>query len=619
MLTTARMGEEGCCDVEWPHDSRCGCISVCGSRQQLLTWLSGYGSVQFEAPNSAGLMAFSLSIAFSAIEILFHRITVTSITPARRNSKSFLQRLALDRLNPTSGPVNWRGESLFHGHDKTPKRGGSFFIGPDKIPRRWAARPGLRFLSVVLYDALLLFDTPVYFLFLTFVVLVYWRLPWRKQNWMLLAASHVFYAWWDWRFLGLMLLSTTLDYFIGFRIADADSKRRKTFLVISLVLNFTFLGVFKYFNFFVDSLLSAAATMGIHDLPAPLIRVLLPPGVSFYTFQEVAYIVDVYGGKQEPSRSFVDYALFVSLFPHLIAGPIQPPRHLLSQVQHPRRFVPAQCFDGLMLRVFGLFRKCVIADNCGVLANLSFSGGLGHGFFPTVIGAVAFAFQIYCDFSGYTDLARGSAKLLGFRFIVNFRRPYLAATLQDFWRRWHISLSNWMRDYLYIPLGGNQKGHVRTYLNLIITMLLGGLWHGANWTFVVWGALHGLGLAVERFLAESLQRIPTLLAVAASRFMTMTVMGIGWIFFRATTVGQAFSMICDLGGFTWNPRFFPILITVAALGSVVIAIDLALEQNDDEYLLQSRPVFGPALAAFLLLVTSLFGALSSNAFIYFQF
>jgi len=466
----------------------------------------------------------------------------------------------------------------------------------------------------------LLFDTPVYFLFLTLVVLVYWRLPWRKQNWMLLGASYFFYGWWDWRFLALMLLSTTLDYFIAFRIADGDTKRRKTFLVISLVLNFTFLGFFKYFNFFVDSLLAAATTMGIHDLPAPLIRVLLPPGISFYTFQEVAYIVDVYRGKQEPSRSFIDYALFVSLFPHLIAGPIQPPRHLLGQVQRPRTFVPAQCFDGLMLIVFGLFRKCVIADNCGTLANLSFGGALGHGFFPTLIGAVAFAFQIYGDFSGYTDLARGSAKLLGFQFIVNFRRPYLAETLQDFWRRWHISLSNWLRDYLYIPLGGNRKGPVRTYVNLAITMLLGGLWHGANWTFVVWGGLHGFWLALERFFAESLQRpIPALLGLTASRFLTLTVVGIGWIFFRAATLPQAFGMIADLGDFTWNHRFFPILITVAALGSTVIAIDLALEQNDDEYLFQRRPIFGPAVAAGLLLVTSLFGALSSNAFIYFQF
>jgi len=215
-----------------------------------------------------------------------------------------------------------------------------------------------------------LFDSPIYFLFLIIVVLVYWRLPWRRQNWMLLVASYFFYGWWDWRFLGLMMLSTTLDYFIAFRIdGAADPKRRKAFLILSLVLNFTFLGFFKYFNFFVDSFLAAAAAMGVHHLSAPLLRVLLPPGISFYTFQEVAYIVDVYRRKQQPARSYIDYALFVSLFPHLIAGPIQRPGHLLSQVQHPRSFDTTRFFDGVMLIVFGLFRKCVLADNFGIIAN----------------------------------------------------------------------------------------------------------------------------------------------------------------------------------------------------------------------------------------------------------
>jgi alginate O-acetyltransferase complex protein AlgI len=465
-----------------------------------------------------------------------------------------------------------------------------------------------------------LFDSPIYFLFLIIVVLVYWRLPWRKQNWMLLAASYFFYGWWDWRFLGLMMLSTTLDYFIAFRIAGAgDPRRRKTFLILSLVLNFTFLGFFKYFNFFTDSLVAAAAAFGLH-LSAPLLRVLLPPGISFYTFQEVAYIVDVYRRKEEPARNFVDYALFVSLFPHLIAGPIQRPNHLLNQVQRPRSFDTAVFFDGVMLIVFGLFRKCVLADNFGIVANLAFDGGLGRGFYPTLIGATAFAFQIYGDFSGYTDLARGSAKLLGFQFVVNFRRPYLAVSLQHFWRRWHISLSSWLRDYLYIPLGGNQKGPSRTYLNLMITMLLGGLWHGANWTFVVWGGLHGGGLAVERFFAEDLKTpIHAKLGTAASRLITLTVVWIAWIFFRATTLKQAVSMIGDLSDFNWNPDFGPVLILVAVLGGVVIVMDLLLEREDDEYLFQRQPIFGPALAASLLLMTALFGALNSNAFIYFQF
>jgi alginate O-acetyltransferase complex protein AlgI len=466
-----------------------------------------------------------------------------------------------------------------------------------------------------------LFDSPVYFVFLTLVVAVYWRLPWSKQNWLLLGASYIFYGWWDWRFLGLMIASTFLDYYIAFLIAGAtDSTRRKRFLILSLTLNLTFLGFFKYFDFFVDSFLSAAATMGIHNLSAPLIRVLLPPGISFYTFQEIAYIVDVYRGRQEPSRSFTEYALFVSLFPHLIAGPIQRPSHLLAQIHRPRIFNTSRFFDGVMLIIFGLFRKCVIADQCGIVANLAFDGGLGHGFYPTVIGAFAFAFQIYGDFAGYTDLARGSAQLLGFEFVVNFRRPYLAVTLQEFWHRWHISLSTWLRDYLYIPLGGNRKGTGRTYLNILITMLLGGLWHGANWTFVVWGGLHGSWLALERFFAEQLGcPIQTKLGTAVSRILTLTLVGLGWIVFRSSTLHSAMVMLSDLRDFTWNAQFFPILIVMAVLGGVVIASDLLLEQRDTQYPFQDMPALGTAFAAVLMLVISLYGALNSNAFIYFRF
>jgi D-alanyl-lipoteichoic acid acyltransferase DltB (MBOAT superfamily) len=467
----------------------------------------------------------------------------------------------------------------------------------------------------------LLFDSPVYFVFLLCIVLVYWRLNWRRQNIFLLVASYFFYGWWDWRFLGLMMLSTTLDYFIGQSIADLqDPRRRKQLFILSLTLNFTFLGVFKYFNFFVDSLASTLATLGFHHLPLPLLRVILPPGISFYTFQEVAYIVDVYYGKQQPSRSFIDYGLFVSLFPHLIAGPIQRPGHLLGQVQKPRAFDPVMFFDGLMLIALGLFRKCVFADNFAVVANAAFDGRLGHHFVATAIGAVAFGFQIYGDFSGYSDLARGSAQLLGFHFVVNFRRPYLAVTLQDFWRRWHISLSTWLRDYLYIPLGGSRKGNVRTYLNLMITMVLGGLWHGANWTFLVWGGLHGTWLAVERFFAEDLRSpIPRALGSWASRGITLAVVALTWIFFRATKVSEAAQMIGDLAVWHWEPQYAAALAFVAVLGGLVVATDLLMERFDEEYLFQRTPVFSAAMSAGLIILTAFFGATDSSAFIYFQF
>lgn len=467
----------------------------------------------------------------------------------------------------------------------------------------------------------MLFDSPAYLAFLVVVVLGYWQLSWRRQNLMLLAASYFFYGWWDWRFLGLMILSTTLDFFIGQKIADSDNQgKRKTLLILSLCLNFAFLGFFKYFNFFIDSLALSLANVGFHDLPLPLLRVILPPGISFYTFQEVAYIVDVYGRKQKPARSFVDYGLFVSLFPHLIAGPIQRPSHLLGQVQKPRSFDRTTVCDGLMLVLLGLFRKCVLADNFAVLANAAFDGKLGHNAIATIIGAVAFGFQIYGDFSGYSDMARGSAQLLGFHFVVNFRQPYLAVSLQDFWRRWHISLSTWLRDYLYIPLGGSRRGHARTYVNLMITMLLGGLWHGANWTFVVWGALHGGWLAVERFLTEDLGfPLAERLGVWASRTITLVIVGVTWLFFRAAHVSDAFVMIADLATWKWDPRYPAALIYLATLGGVVFLVDVMLERSGDEYVLQHRTSAAPALAAAFIFLIALFGATDSSAFIYFQF
>jgi alginate O-acetyltransferase complex protein AlgI len=260
-----------------------------------------------------------------------------------------------------------------------------------------------------------LFDSPVYFFFLALVVFLYWRLRWRAQNRFLLAASYLFYGWWDWRFLLLMILSTVVDFTLARNIAASqDPRRRKILLIVSLTMNFGFLAFFKYCNFFIDSMGSLLAMLNIHQVPNGLLQIVLPPGISFYTFQEVAYIVDVYQRKMEPAESLVDYGLFISLFPHLIAGPIQRPSHLLPQVQNPRTYDSRKFFDGMMLLASGLFRKCVIADQAAVLANQAFAGRLGHNFFSLFIGVYAFAWQIYGDFSGYSDLARGSAQLVRF-------------------------------------------------------------------------------------------------------------------------------------------------------------------------------------------------------------
>jgi len=468
------------------------------------------------------------------------------------------------------------------------------------------------------------FDSPAYIVFLVIVVAAYWRLPRRGQNVFLLCASYFFYGWWDWRFLLLMIASTCVDYMIGRQLPlVTDTARRRSLLVLSLVINFSILGFFKYFNFFTASFASLLTSIGIHGLPMSVLRIILPPGISFYTFQEVAYIVDVYKGKIRPARSFVDYALFISLFPHLIAGPIQQPGHLLPQVQRDRVPDGNRIFDGLLLILFGLFQKCIIADNCALIANAAFNGRFGQATAPVVLlGTYAFAWQIYGDFAGYSNIARGSAQLLGFHFMINFRQPYLATSLQDFWRRWHISLSSWLRDYLYIPLGGSRKGEGRTYGNLLTTMLLGGLWHGANWTFVVWGAIHGGGLALERVLGLKSEEdsAPTWIGRWAKRILLFNFVCVTWIFFRAASLSAAVEFLLGLGRFSWEANYFTALRFLAIFAGTMFLIDLRMELAGEEYPFQKiSPLMRVGVGAAAVLAIAMFGANQTNAFIYFQF
>jgi D-alanyl-lipoteichoic acid acyltransferase DltB (MBOAT superfamily) len=476
----------------------------------------------------------------------------------------------------------------------------------------------------------MLFDTPVYFVFLTIVVLCYWRLRRSGQNVLLLCASYVFYGWWDWRFLGLILISTLVDYCCAHLIDRSDDPiKRRTALIVSVGLNLGFLGFFKYCNFFIDSFGSLLATLNI-PVSDTTLQILLPPGISFYTFQAVAYIVDVYQRRLKPADSLVDYALFISLFPHLIAGPIQRPSHLLPQVQAARVFDIDRFYGGLQLIAMGLFRKVVIADNCALLADAAFNGKLGEPNLAVLaIGTYAFAWQIYGDFSGYSDIARGSAQLMGFHFMVNFRQPYLATSLQDFWRRWHISLSTWLRDYLYIGLGGNRHGELKTYRNLMTTMLLGGLWHGANWTFVIWGGIHGAGLAVERFVrrlfglqtTEGTQPRPAgFLSVWLSRIFIFHLVCFSWVFFRAPSVGEAFHMLSGIGTLVWIPEYGTAFIFLIAFTLPMFLLDLLNERRGEEYVFEGLPAMKRAAVAMSLMVATLiFAGSSANAFIYFQF
>ncbi len=469
----------------------------------------------------------------------------------------------------------------------------------------------------------MLFDSPIYFLFLILIVLVYWRLSHSQQNLFLLIASYFFYGWWDWRFLALMAGSTAVDFLIAQKIGPAKRPNRKQWFLFSLFINFGILGVFKYFNFFVDSFADLLAGLGIHYIPAPLISILLPPGISFYTFQEVAYIVDVYKGRIEPSRSIVEYGLFISLFPHLIAGPIQRPNHLLPQVQKVREFDADRFFDGVLLILSGLVRKCVVADNCALLANAAFAGQLGPpNLWVTLIGTYAFAWQVYGDFSGYSDIARGSAQLLGFHFMVNFRQPYLSKRMQEFWRRWHISLSTWLRDYLFIPLGGGFRNKWMTSRNLLITMILAGLWHGANWTYVVFGAIQGCVLLLEHAIFPMRKRGARegIFSVWVQRTVTFNVLCLTLVFFRASSLTAAVNMLAGLIDVSWRSEYFAAFTMISVFALPLLLVDVYLDKAAEEYpLAHASYAFRTALAAICLVALALFTGNDSNAFIYFQF
>jgi len=396
----------------------------------------------------------------------------------------------------------------------------------------------------------LLFNSWQFLAFAAAVFVLYFRLPHRGQNRMLLVASYVFYAAWDYRFLSLLLFSTAVDYVAGLRMAAAGTARaRRRWLILSLVSNLGLLGFFKYFNFFVESAGAALGSLGIPVEPLRL-HIVLPVGISFYTFQTLSYSIDVYRGRMAPERSLRDFALFVAYFPQLVAGPIERATRLLPQLREPRRVTASHIHNGIWLISWGLFKKAVIANNLAILVDRTFSPATVATGPEYLVAIYAFAFQIYCDFSGYSDMARGLASLMGIDLMENFDRPYSATSIRDFWRRWHISLSTWLRDYLYVPLGGSRRGRWLTYRALLLTMLLGGLWHGAKWTFVVWGLYHGLLLAVYRWLmVERAVALPDGRAWrVAWRIATFHLVCLGWLFFRANDLAQVGTVLASFGG-----------------------------------------------------------------------
>jgi len=387
------------------------------------------------------------------------------------------------------------------------------------------------------------FATFEFVVFMVCVYLPYLAMNHRQQNYFLLAASYFFYGFWDWRFLSLILFSTAVNYFVGLALQQTQEvKKRRGYLIIALVTSLGILAVFKYFGFFVNSMVDFLELFGFKP-DIPILSIVLPVGISFYTFQTLSYTIDVYKKEIQPTRHFFDFALYVAFFPQLVAGPIERAKNLLPQVLSPRILTYDQFSRGAFLILLGLFKKIVIAD--GVAGSVNAVYAMPD---PTALditlATYLFAIQIYCDFSAYSDIARGIAKLLGFELMTNFYLPYFSVNPSEFWQRWHISLSTWLRDYLYIPLGGNRHGKLNTYRNLMITMLLGGLWHGAAWNFVLWGFFQGGILCVHRFLvgrktktvssSQVLGFFIYLLKVA----IFFQIVCYGWLLFRATSFEQ---------------------------------------------------------------------------------
>src|SRR5215210_6891312 len=393
----------------------------------------------------------------------------------------------------------------------------------------------------------MVFNSLHFVVFFLAVYAVYRMLPHRGQNWLLLAASYYFYAAWDWRFLGLLAASTIVDFTCGLLLnRTAAKQRRRLLLCASLGFNLALLGFFKYFNFFADSLQTLMLTAGWR-MDFVTVRVLLPVGISFYTFVTMSYVIDVYRREIQPTRNLVDFAVFVAYFPHLVAGPILRATALLPQIAGRRRITAPQVRDGLWLIAWGFFQKIFVADNLAPIASHVFAPESNLTGVNVLLGTYAFAFQIYGDFAGYSNIARGTSKLMGIELIENFRFPYLVLTPQAFWRHWHISLSTWLRDYLYIPLGGSRGSTVRTRRNLLITMVLGGLWHGAAWTFILWGLYHGLLLVLYRpfesvFAPASAAPEPNRRFGATGRvgawFLMFHLTCFGWLIFRAPSLAK---------------------------------------------------------------------------------
>jgi alginate O-acetyltransferase complex protein AlgI len=477
----------------------------------------------------------------------------------------------------------------------------------------------------------MVFNSIVFSIFIALFFPLYWFLKGRARMWLCLLGSYLFYGWWDWRFLGIVLFTTVLDYSLGILIEnETDTKKKSRLVFISVLANLGFLGFFKYFNFFTVSLINGLKSMGVETSWHSL-HIILPIGISFYTFQSMSYTIDVYRKEIKAERDFWRYATFVSFFPQLVAGPIVRARTFLPQFQDgDKKFSSERFVEGFAQVLWGFFKKVAIADSIAPFVDQIFAYPSSFSSLSVLIGIFFYAFQIYCDFSGYSNIACGLAQMLGFDFPWNFRTPYFSKNFSEFWTRWHISLSSWLRDYLYISLGGNRGGKLMTYRNNMLTMLIGGLWHGANWTFVFWGFLHGAYLILQRVIApplskiESALRLPKWFINAYSMAFVFMLTCFAWVFFRAKDFSSAWQVLHKATsgeGMAWNTVSdkFVVLKGVAML-LILLAAEIG---HNNVHNLQSlavkNPYFRVVSYAVLVLLIAFLGTFSASSFIYFQF
>jgi len=471
----------------------------------------------------------------------------------------------------------------------------------------------------------MLFHTFEYAAFLTVVVWLWYHLAGRQRLAMIVIASYVFYGVWSFRYSLLMLFSTVLDFYAAREIdASRSARRRKAFLAASIIGNLSVLAYFKYTNFALHSAQSTFAWLGFH-VPEVELKLILPLGISFYTFDEISYTTDVYRRKVKPVPDLLTMASFVSFFPQLVAGPLQRSWHLVPQLVREPRFDWLDLRIGVNLILWGLVKKVVFADNIGAYADAVFAAPEQYSSLATLLGVYAFAFQIYFDFSAYSHIAMGSAHLLGVRFTKNFDLPYVAVDISDFWRRWHITLSTWLRDYVYVPLGGSRRGEWRTYINLIVTMLVGGLWHGANWTFVVWGAYHGGLLALTRFVKDRFAGPRAAAAAATLRplwiVLTFNLVCVGWVLFRAPTIhaaGGVFRRILWWNGAALSSDFVWLAVLIAGSFAAHV-ITAALRPSWGAFMSHASRRWDVAYACVVLFLLIVGASSAITKFIYFEF